>query len=380
MSFHLFCVDCGHQHDNSAYRLYCDQCHGLLDVTYDAPATAEARIVPEALGTARFLPMLPIRDPSNLVTMGEGNTPVVPLPAVGKMLGLHSLYGKMEYFSPTGSFKDRGNTVQVSVLKDTGVTEVADPIGGNAGHSFAAYCARAGIKLYGFADVAKRESRKVHAIELHGVEMHWVGPGRTAQVEGARNFAEDKGILLMDYGTNIYFVEGLKTMAYEIAEQMDPLPDHIIVPVGNGSIYHGLFKGFQEMVADGRVSRMPKLHGVQTQETQPFVAAFEGREWTPPSGPPKSAAGGVSVPNPPRPQALVQAARESGGSAVAVSEEKILSWQRHLAALEGIILEPTSAVVLSAAEMLIADGRIRPGEPVLLPLTGFGLKEPIPGF
>ncbi len=380
MAYFLVCVECEAQYDGSKYRLNCGLCGGLLDAKYDTPATVEARVVSGAQGTARFLPTLPINDAANLVTMGEGNTPVVPLPRVGEQLGVANLNAKMEYFNPTGSFKDRGNTVQVSVLKDTGVGEVADATGGNAGHSFAAYCARAGIRFHGIANETNADSRKVHAIGLHGTDIHWVGAGKTARSEGARRFAEDAGILFMNYGQNIYFIEGLKTLAYEIAEQMDPLPDHIIVPIGNGSIYQGMWRGFREMLEDGRVSRMPRLHGAQTVETQPVVAAFEGRVWTPYEGEAASRANGIGVTNPPRPKALLEAAEESGGKFVAVTEEKILDWQRLLASMEGIIVEPTSAIVLGGLENLLASGDIQPSDSVLLPLTGFGVKEPIPGY
>ncbi len=380
MAYHLICVQCDRTHDSSRYRLYCEGCNGLLDAQYDTPATVEARVDAGAAGTARYLPTLPINDPANLVTMGEGNTPIVPLPRIGHSLDVPGLSAKMEYFNPTGSFKDRGNVIQVSVLKDTGVTKVADATGGNAGHSFAAYCARAGIEFHGFANETTYDSRKLHAIAMHGAQVHNVGSGRAARNEGARQYAQDAGILHMNYGQNIYFIEGLKTMAYEIAQQMDPLPDHVIVPIGNGSIYQGLWKGFNEMVEDGRVARMPKLHGAQTEETQPVVAAFEGRAWTPGPGDATSKANGIGVVNPPRPSVLVQAARGSGGSFVTVSEGSLLRWQRLLAEMEGIIVEPTSAIVLGALENLKAKGAIQPGETALLPLTGFGLKEPIPGY
>ena len=380
MAYFLVCVDCGARYDGSRYRLYCEVCAGLLDARYDTPATVEARVVAGAQGTARFLPTLPINDAASLVTMGEGNTPVVPLPRVGERLGMANLNAKMEYFNPTASFKDRGNVVQVSVLKDTGVTEVADATGGNAGHSFAAYCARAGIRFHGIANETNADSRKVHAIALHGTDIHWVGAGKSPRSEGARRFAEDAGILFMNYGQNIYFIEGLKTLAYEIAEQMDPMPDHIIVPIGNGSIYQGMWRGFREMLEDGRVTRMPRLHGAQTDETQPVVAAFEGREWIPYEGEASSKANGIGVANPPRPGALLEAAKESGGRFVAVTEESLLEWQALLASLEGIIIEPTSAVVLAGLEKMLSIGTIQPTESVLLPLTGFGVKEPIPGY
>ena len=132
MAYQMVCVQCGAKHDSRRYRLHCESCGGLLDTLYDTPATVEARVVVGAKGTARYLPTLPLNDPANLVTMGEGDTPVVSLPRVGQALGLSDVSAKMEYFNPTGSFKDRGNTIQVSVLKDTGVTEVADATGGNA--------------------------------------------------------------------------------------------------------------------------------------------------------------------------------------------------------------------------------------------------------
>ena len=134
------------------------------------------------------------------------------------------------------------------------------------------------------------------------------------------------------------------------------------------------------MLASGRIDRIPRLHGTQTDETQPFVAAFQGKNWTDNLMAPKSLAGGVSVPDPPRLDTLVDAARKSFGSAVAVTEDKILSWQRDLAAMEGIIVEPTSAVVLAATEQLVSDRVIKSDDRVLVPLTGFGLKEAIPGF
>ncbi len=280
MAYELVCVQCGARHDGSKYRLACDQCSSLLDVVYDTPATTEARLVPDARGTARYLPMLPIVDPANLVTMGEGNTALVVTPRIGQSLGIDDLYIKLECANPTGSFKDRGNAVQVSVLKETGVTAVADSTGGNAGHSFAAYCARAGIRFVGFAEEGNT-SRKLQAIAFHGTEIHFVKGDRYARAAAVRKFCEDTGVLYMNYGRNAYFIEGQKTMAYEIPEQMERLPDHIIVPIGNGSILHGLWRGFQEMLEDGRVQRIPHLHGAQTEETQPLVAAFNRKKWSP---------------------------------------------------------------------------------------------------
>ena len=383
MSFELVCTECGARHDASRYRIGCDACRGLLDVEYKAPASVDGRTVAGASGFARYLPMLPVQNVSNLVTMGEGDTPVIPLPGAGAAIGLRHLYGKLEMCNPTGSFKDRGNAVQVSVLKETGVTRAADIAGGNAGHSFAAYCARAGIKFVGFAyrggyTLEGPDNRKVQAIVQTGAEMHWVEGDRKACQEAMNRFCEDTGTLNMVYGRNAYFIEGNKTIAYEVASQMDPLPDHIIVPVGNGSMLQGIWLGFKEMLEDGRVQRIPRLHGVQSEAFQPLVREFNREDRNPSTGGADTVAIGIKIVEPPRLKALVNASRESGGQPVAVTDTAIIAWQRRLSELEGIFVEPTSATVLAAAETLKQRGVIDEADRVLVPLTGSGFKEPIP--
>jgi len=383
MSFELVCTECGAHHDASRYRIGCDTCGGLLNVEYDAPASVDGRTVAGATGFARYLPMLPVQDVANLVTMGEGDTPLISLPGAGVAIGVKHLYGKLEMCNPTGSFKDRGNAVQVSVLKETGVTRAADIAGGNAGHSFAAYCARAGIKFVGFSyrggyTLDGPDNRKVQAIVQTGAEMHWVEGDRQACQEAMSRFCEDTGTLNMVYGRNAYFIEGNKTMAYEIASQMDPLPDHIIVPVGNGSTFQGLWLGFKEMLEDGRVQRMPRLHGVQSEAFQPLVHAFNRGDRKASTGAADTVAIGIKIAEPPRLQALVNASRDSGGQPVAVTDTAIIAWQRRLSELEGIFVEPTSATVLAAAETLKQRGVIDEADRVLVSLTGSGFKEPIP--
>ena len=180
MAYKLVCIDCLQEHDSSKYRLLCESCKGLLDTKYDSIKPEKDPILSDGKGIARYLAILPINNPSNLITMGEGDTPIVQLNHIAKLLKLPNLFSKLEYLNPTGSFKDRGNAVQVSVLKDLGITEIADPTGGNAGHSFAAYCARAGIKFHGFANKDGLSQSKIQAIMLHGTHMHWVENTREA--------------------------------------------------------------------------------------------------------------------------------------------------------------------------------------------------------
>ena len=377
MSFELVCVECSRHYDASRYRTTCNECGNLLRVDYDIPPTTEARILPGAKGIARYLPMLPVRNQANLVTMGEGDTPIVPLIHTSQALNIDAVYAKLEYMNPTGSFKDRGNAVQVSVLKETGVQRAAEIGGGNTGHSLAAYCARAGITFVAFAFEGE-DNRKVQAIRQSGAEMHWVDGDRRAAAAAMDAFCSDSDTLNLAYQLNAYFIEGNKTMAYEIAEQMDPLPDNIIIAVGNGSQLLGMWWAFKEMLQDGRVQRIPRLHAVQSEAYQPLASAFQGRDWSPGVPGPETVAIGIKISSPPRLQELVEACRQTGGQSLAVTDSEIVEWQRRLSSMEGLFVEPTSATVLAAAERLRAQGAITSSESVLFPLTGFGFKEPMP--
>ena len=377
MSFDLVCVECSRHYDASRYRTTCNECGNLLRVDYDTPLAAEARILPGAKGIARYLPMLPVRNQANLVTMGEGDTPVIPLTHTSQALNIDAVYAKLEYMNPTGSFKDRGNAVQVSVLKETGVHRAAEIGGGNTGHSLAAYCARAGITFVAFT-FEEEDNRKVQAIRQTGAEMHWVSGNRQTAMAAMDAFCSDSDTLNLAYQLNAYFIEGNKTMAYEIAEQMDPLPDNIIMAVGNGSQLLGMWWAFKEMLQDGRVQRIPRLHAVQSEAYQPLASAFQGHDWSPGLPGAETVAIGIKISSPPRLQELVAACRQTGGQCLAVPDSEIVEWQRRLSRMEGLFVEPTSATVLAAAERLRTQGAITSSESVLFPLTGFGFKEPMP--
>jgi len=379
MSFDLACTNCEETYDNSKYRTTCQSCNGFLRIRYDTPCVASKRVNHKLTGTARYLPMLPVSNSRNLVTMGEGNTPIVPLSRIGQILGINDIHAKLEYMNPTGAFKDRGNAIQVSVLKETGVDRVAEIGGGNTGHSLAAYCAKAGITFAAFT-FEGNENRKVQTIMQTGAEMHWVNGNRQDAVDAMKIFCDQSGTLNLSYQMNTYFIEGNKTIAYEIAEQMHPIPDHIIVPVGNGSLLLGLLWGFEEMLQDGRIERIPSLHAVQSLAFQPLVAAFHKKEWLPDLSSQSTVAIGIKIANPPRLDELIDACLGTGGQPVTVSDDEIIKWQGHLNRLEGLFVEPTSATVLAAAEKLVSDGTIRSDQKVLFPLTGFGFKEPMPSI
>jgi threonine synthase len=320
-------------------------------------------------------PATPIDVPLS-VTMGEGQTPVVRLDAAGRRLGLRSLRTKLEYRNPTGSFKDRGAAMLVSMLKEHGVTRVAEDSSGNAGAAMAAYSARAGIRATIFVP-ASAPAMKLSQIAFYGAEIVKVDGGRQAVTDACQKYCNEQGVVHASHNLSPYFIEGTKSFAREAAAQMDPPPRHVLFPVGNGSLLIGAWKGWADMMKSGNAKSMPRLHAVQTEACPPLASAYRGGAWQPTGGV-TTVAGGIAVERPPRLQQCLQVINDSGGQAVSVSEESILRWQSLLAREEGLLAEPTSAAALSGLEALVRSGVIGRDEAVLIPLTGFGFKDRIP--
>jgi threonine synthase len=320
---------------------------------------------------------LPLHDPDAVVSLGEGNTPCVEMADLGKLLGLRRLYGKLEFLSPTGSFKDRGTAVMMSVAREQGVTEIVEDSSGNAGASVAAYAAKVGIKSHVFAP-ASAPAAKVGQIRVYGACTRSIEGAREAATAAAVDFHVERGLVYASHNLSPYFIEGTKTFAYEVAAQTQgDLPEHIVVPVGNGSLFIGAWKGFSELKDAGRIARIPRLHCIQASAFMPIVAAYQGIEWTAQPGA-KTVAGGISAADPPRKREILRVLRDSVGVALAVEDEEILRWQRLLAEEEGIYAEPTSAAAFAGLEALVRGGHIGDSESVLVPVTGSGLKDAPP--
>ncbi len=373
----LACAECKRRHDADMLTLHCADCGSPLDVEYldsnrrtlewsgaEMPVPFHSDTPASPMGAATM----------GAATMGEGHTPVVPLPRVGEALDSPNVFAKLEMMNPTGSFKDRGAAALMSMAVEFGVTEVVEDSSGNAGASVAAYAARVGIRAHVFAPSTAPKA-KMDQIRVYGARTYAVPGPREASTEAALRFRRERGIVYASHNLSPYFLEGAKTFAYEVAAQMTCGPDHILIPVGNGSLLIGAWKGYEELLNSGVVTEMPRLHAVQADAVKPIAAQFAGEEWTP--GLP-TIAGGISVGKPPRKSQVIRAISDTGGSALSVSDESIIRWQAFLAASEGIFAEPTSAAALSGLETLIADGKIGPDETVLLAVTGFGLKDALP--
>jgi threonine synthase len=301
------------------------------------------------------------------VSLGEGWTPLL----AGHWHGAPVHY-KLEFMMPTGSFKDRGMTVMVSYLKSRGVTHVLEDSSGNAGASLSAYAAAAGLTCRILVPETASYP-KIAQIAACGADVVTIKGSRQDVAEAAlRQSAE---IFYASHNWQPFFVEGTKTLAYELWEQAGfRAPDNVVVPLGYGSNVLGAERGFDELLRAGEIARRPRLFGVQAARCAPYAAAFRaGVEHLVASEIAPTVAEGIATPRPTRVVDVLHAVRDTGGSVVAVEEAEIVQALRDLARL-GLYVEPTSAVAAAGLSRLLTAGVIRPQEDTVLVLTGSGLK------
>jgi len=323
----------------------------------------------------RYRELLP--DPGeHRICLGEGFTPLLPAATLGAELGLTRLFLKDEALNPTGSFKARGMATAVSMAKALGATRLALPSAGNAGSAAAAYGARARLAVDLFLPESTPAPFRLEA-EVNGARVHLI-PGSIADC-GAALRKRTAGFGWFDLSTlrEPYRLEGKKTMGYEIAEQMEwELPDVILYPTGGGTGLIGMWKAFAEMEALGWISaRRPRMVSVQAEGCAPIVRAFERGEDTAAAWEdPRTEASGLRVPSAIGDFLILRALRESGGTAIAVSDAEMRAGIRRLGRTEGCVTAPEGGATVAALQRLLAAEWIRPDERVVLFLTGTGLK------
>ena len=306
-------------------------------------------------------------DPTDAVTLGEGGTPMID----GEWDGVRVLY-KLEFMMPTGSFKDRGMTVMVSYLRSRGIDRLLEDSSGNAGASLSAYAAAAGLACRILVPETASYP-KIAQIAAAGADVVTIKGSRQDVAEAAlRQSAE---IFYASHNWQPFFVEGIKTLAYELWEQLGfAAPDTLVVPLGYGSNVLGAERGFGELVRSGEIERSPRLFGIQAARCAPYAAAFAAeRDTLVPTPVAPTIAEGIATARPTRVAEVLHAVRASGGAIVAVEEAEIVSALRGLAR-RGLYVEPTSAVAAAGLTRLLASGAIRPHERTVLVLTGSGLK------
>ena len=332
----------------------------------DAPGLTRGEIDTTKYSVWRYARALLV-EAKDAVTLGEGWTPLVD----GKLDGI-SVTMKLEFMMPTGSFKDRGMTTLITYLKNRGVMSVLEDSSGNAGASMAAYSAAAGMK----ARILVPETAsypKIAQMAATGADVVTVKGSRQDVADAALRYAKE--IFYASHNWQPFFLEGTKTLAYELWEQFGfKIPDNIVFPVGYGSNVCGCERGFAELKRRGEIDRLPKLFAVQAANCAPLYAAFKaGADEAVPTDVATTVAEGIASSKPTRLREVVLAVRNSGGSIVAVSEDEIVSALGALAR-QGLYVEPTSAAAAAGLRQLFKSKAIVPEQKTVLVLTGTGLK------
>jgi len=376
----LECSKCGRRFDADRLQTVCDTCGKPLFARYDLDAVAEAlekrMLVGRDASMWRYFELLPVRDRRNIVSLGEGWTPLTAAPRLGEEVGVADLWIKDEGIIPTGTFKARGISAAISRAKELGVRRVAMPSAGNAAGAVTAYGARAGMEVYVFMP---EDAPKVNAVEsqVTGAKVILV---RGLITDAGRMVAEgtaEMGWFSVSTLKEPYRVEGKKTMGYEVAEQMDwTLPDAIIYPTGGGTGIIGMWKAFDELERLGWIgSDRPRMISVQSEGCAPIPRAYDaGMEESTFWEGADTIAAGLRVPKALGDFLVLKAVRDSGGTALAVSDTEILDAVGLMARREGVFACPEGAATLAALRRLVEDGEVDRGERVVLFNTGSGLK------
>ena len=376
----LRCPACAIEVPWDASLLACPRCEGPLDAARDVPRLThdiDALIDESAPGVWRYRGALALSSDVLVLSLGEGRTPVVDLPDWGSAHGLTRCHAKLEYMAPTGSFKDRGAAPVIASLKAQGAAKIVEDSSGNAGAAMAAYAARAGLA----ADIyvpAAAPAGKIAQIAQYGATVHRVEGTREDVAAAAAAAAQAPGAAYASHSRHPAFVEGAKTFVLELLEDgVDALPRHFVFPVGNGGLILGTHKALTEFRQAGLQFQMPRLHIAQAAACQPLVRAFIAGAAAPVAVDRRpTIAGGIDVAVPARGAAVLHAARDTGGTAVAVTEDQIAATRSALARDEGLFVEATSAAAFAATAQLCAQGAIAASDTVLIPATGSGLKDP----
>jgi threonine synthase len=342
-------------------------------------AVKPADFVQRAPSLWRYWELLPLPFDQEPVTLGEGMTPLVPCPRLGRDMGLARLVIKDESQLPTGSFKSRGMTLAVSLARQFGLPRLAIPTAGNAGGALAAYGARAGMEVYVFMP---EDTPRINQVEAHlcGARVFLVNGLITDCGRLVREGTQRMGWFDMSTLKEPYRLEGKKTMGLELAEQLGwRLPDVILYPTGGGTGLIGMWKAFNELRQLGWLTskKMARLVSCQSDGCAPIVRAFEkDQRFAEPFPGAHTVASGLRVPAAVGDFMILDAVYESGGYAVAGKEARIGEWMHRVAGLEGVAICPETAVCFDCLEQLLAAGKVQPDDEVVVFNTGAAQKYP----
>ena len=374
---YLECIEC-HRRYKPAQIYFCPKCQNLLQINYEYERLRrrfETSLVEAGpLSVWRYQALLPVPD-RRRATLGEGGTPLPKSMRLADSLGFSGVYFKNEGQNPTGSFKDRGMTVAMTRAVQMGAKGVLCASTGNTSASMAAYAARAGLRATVLIPRGKIAKGKLVQAVAHGAKIREVSGNFDKALARARTLAATGGLYLAN-SLNPYRIEGQKTLAFEVWEQLSRVPDVVILPVGNAGNISAIWKGFCELKWVGLTRRTPRMIGVQADGAAPIAAAYaKGVEMTPWPHP-ETVATAIRIGAPASWKKALRAVRDSGGIMLTVSDHEILRAQRLLASKEGIFAEPASSASLAGLLKASRSSLIGRRDSIVCVITGHGLKDP----
>ena len=317
----------------------------------------------------RYRDRLPVRDDTRIISLGEGNTPLIRLNNIPRDLGRDvDIYVKYEGLNPTGSFKDRGMTMAVTKAVEDGGRAIICASTGNTSASAAAYAARAGITCFVIIPDGKIALGKLAQAMIHGAVVLQIEGNFDAGMQLVKQVSQDAPVTLVN-SVNPYRLQGQKTAAFEIVEELSGTPDYHCLPVGNAGNISAYWMGYREYAEHGIVNNLPVMVGYQAAGAAPFISGKMVDH-------PETIATAIRIGHPQSWDKALAAQKESQGWFAACTDEEILAAQKLLAQQEGVYCEPASAISLAGAVRDIKSGKIRAGSRVVCTLTGHGLKDP----
>lgn len=385
------CIDCGNQSEYHPQSPACPSCGSYWrEAEYDYEKIAQlftSIMQHRPFDLWRYRELLPLKGTLSDLSMGEGGTPLIRAENLGMMLGNPNIYIKDERQGPTSSFKDRQAAVTINALKEAGITEMVVASTGNVAISYSAYAARAGIKLWAFL-TSLVPSAKMREVALYGTQVIKVTGSYDQTKQVAAEFAKQRGIFL-DLGSRcIPCVEGMKTIAYEVAEQLTAklsinkpsqetrrllkIPDWYIQSVSGGMGPLGVYKGFSELVKMGLADKVPKMAIIQAEGCSPMVHAWkQNRRTAIPMQSPRTLIATLATGDPGRTYTLLQEKiHATGGTFESVTDEEAFRAMHFTAKMEGLSVEPAAAVAFAGLVKLVRSGMVKSNEVVVINCTG----------
>ena len=375
----LKCISCGSEYAVEGMQYLCEKCGGNLDVVYDYGAisshlTRESLAQDGNYSVWRYWDLLPLSDRSNIMPLRIGWTPLYRAERLEKELGLKSLYLKDDGRNPSASFKDRASSVAICKALELGFSVIAGASTGNAASSTACLCASLGISPTIFVPKTAPQA-KVAQLLVFGAKVYAVEGSYDDAFDLCTEACREYGWYNRNTGYNPYTREGKKTVSYEICEQLGwKVPDTVLVPVGDGNIFSGVWKGFKDLKAVGLIDRFPRLIAIQSDRSSAVVDAVLGDGIIRPVNA-TTIADSISVDLPRDGVAAVKAVKESGGPGILVSDEDILQAIVTIARGAGIFAEPAGAAAYAGLKKMREEGGISDDETVICLVTGNGLKD-----